>query len=121
MIKCNISTGEFHDILVEAKGMGKNMGTTIWEPKEWQNWGYNGLKAPQQYPKSYLHHSGVGKNGFVPQRGADCNKMIIRHSKQDTRFYNGQCVNEVGLDETSSLGNFPLVQQQDAHDCGHCS
>lgn len=28
-IECNISTGKFHDILVEAKGMGKNMGTEI--------------------------------------------------------------------------------------------
>ena len=46
MIKYNISTGEFQDILVEAKGMRKNMGMAVWEPTEWQNWGYNGHKVP---------------------------------------------------------------------------
>ena len=45
MIKCNISTGEFHAILVEAKGMRKNMGMAVWEQIEWQNWGYNEHKV----------------------------------------------------------------------------
>lgn len=32
-VKGNVSTCKLHDILVEAEGMRKNMGTAVWEPK----------------------------------------------------------------------------------------
>ena len=72
---------------MQAERVGEDVGAAVMEELEADDGSSNEQETPTYNSHASVDDSGVGEDGCVPQRVADCCKAIKSHRQKNSRFH----------------------------------
>ena len=113
-----VSTGQLHDIWVQAVGVGKQAIPAVRQLLQHDGGWDVETNAAHHYGQAQAGNPGTCEDGAIAQGVADGHKTVKGHGQQNRGFHDGEGMNEEELCQAHIHCHFPETQHVDGEHGG---